>query len=262
MRRVLVVPLAALILVGCANMFGQRSVTTEQRPAVEAERPPAQAERPAAPGQPGTPRSTAQAQPDAPKVAEQLTRIAGELSELQNAVAKLMLSSRQMEDQLTHLQRRLRELETQSRTPAPVVPGGFAPPAPAPAPLASPSAAPAEDLYRAGLEKLRAKDVDAALLVFYDLIASYPDHPLRERAQYLVADTLYGRKDYQGALTEFEALLAAVPAGPQTSDALLKIGLCQQALGDRVEARRTWERVVREFPESVAARQARVLLRS
>jgi len=72
---------------------------------------------------------------------------------------------------------------------------------------------------------------------------------------------LYGRKDYRGALAEFEALLTAAPAGAQTSDALLKIGLCQRALGDREEARRTWERVVREFPESVAARQARVLLR-
>ena len=84
---------------------------------------------------------------------------------------------------------------------------------------------------------------------------------MRERAQFLAADTLYGRKDYRGALAEFAALLTAAPAGAQTSDALLKIGLCQRALGDREEARRTWERVVREFPESVAARQARVLLR-
>jgi tol-pal system protein YbgF len=112
-----------------------------------------------------------------------------------------------------------------------------------------------------GVERFRAKDVDAAVLIFYDLMTTYPDHPLRERAQFLVADIFYGQKDYRGALAEFEALLAAVPGAAQTSEALLKIGLCQRALGDRAEARRTWERVVREFPESVAARQARALLR-
>ena len=255
MRSVLLAPLAALLLVGCAGTFGQRAVTTEDP------QPGAETERPAAQSQPAAPRPAAPAQPEAPKLAEQLTRIAGELSDLQNTVAKLMVSSRQAEDQLAHLQRRLSELEAQNRGRAPEVPGGFAPPAPTQAPVTSATTAPAEDLYRVGVEKLRAKDLDAALLIFYDLIAAYPDHPLRERAQFLAADTLYGRKDYRGALAEFEALLTAAPAGAQTSDALLKIGLCQRALGDREEARRTWERVVREFPESVAARQARVLLR-
>jgi TolA-binding protein len=77
-----------------------------------------------------------------------------------------------------------------------------------------------------------------------------------------VADIFYTQKDYRGALAEFEALLAALPKGAKAPDTLLKIGLCQRALGDGARARRTWERVVREFPSSVAARQARVLLRS
>ncbi len=245
MRRRLLVVLAVLLLAGCADTFRQRAVTAEQPgPSVE------------------PPRPAVQAPPEPPRLAEQLTRIAGELSDLQNAVAKLMVSSRQQEDQLAHLQRRLAELEAQGRGRAPSAPGGFAPPAPVPAPITSATTAPAEDLYRTGEEKLRAKDFDAAVLMFYDLIVTYPDDPLRERAQFLVADTFYAQKDYRGALAEFEALLAAVPGGVRTSEALLKIGLCQRALGDRARARRTWERVVREFPDSVAARQARVLLRS
>ena len=237
----------ALILAGCGETLRPRVVTVEQS------RPPAEAERPAVP---------APAEP--PRFAEQLARIADELGELQNAVAKLMAASRQQEDQLTHLQRRLGDVEAQNRGRAPSVPGGFAPfsPAPVPAPIPSPTMEPAEDLYRAGLEKFRAKDLDAAVLIFYDLIVTHPDHPLRERAQFLVADIFYSQKDFRGALAEFEALLAAAPKGTQAPDALLKVGLCQRALGDAARARRTWERVVREFPASVAARQARVLLRS
>lgn len=242
------VAVVALCLAGCAETFRPRAVTVEQP------RPPVEAERPAVP---------VVAEP--PRLAEQLARIAGELGELQNAVAKLMAASRQHEDQLSHLQRRLSELESQTRNRSAPVPGGFAPagpPAAPPVPLGSATTAPAEDLYRAGIERFRAKQWDAAVLIFYDLLVTHPDHALRENAQFLVADIFYTQKDYRGALAEFEALLAALPKGGKAPDTLLKIGLCQRALGDGARARRTWERVVREFPTSVAARQARVLLRS
>ena len=118
------------------------------------------------------------------------------------------------------------------------------------------------DLYRAGVEKLQAKDLDAAILSFNDLIVTYPDNSLRESAQFLMADIFYTQKDFRGALAELEALIAAVPRGEKVPDALVKIGLCQKDLGDTALAKRTWERVVRDYPASVAARQARVLLRN
>ena len=102
----------------------------------------------------------------------------------------------------------------------------------------------------------------AAILSFYDLIVTYPDDSLREGAQFLVADIFYNQRDFRGALTEFEALLAAVPRGEKVPDALVKIGLCQKSLGDAARAKRTWERVVKDYPASLAARQARALLRS
>ena len=112
------------------------------------------------------------------------------------------------------------------------------------------------------MEQLRANADDAAILTFYDLIATYPESPLRESAQYLVADVYYKQKDWRGALAEFEALVAALPRAEKAPDALLKIGLCQKSLGDSARAKRTWERVVREHPTSAAARQARALLRN
>jgi TolA-binding protein len=56
--------------------------------------------------------------------------------------------------------------------------------------------------------------------------------------------------------------LDAVPRGERVPDALLKIGQCQKSLGDAGRAKRSWERIVRDYPASVAARQARVLLRN
>ncbi|HEY4659160.1 MAG TPA: tetratricopeptide repeat protein, partial [Gemmatimonadaceae bacterium] len=92
-------------------------------------------------------------------------------------------------------------------------------------------------------------------------IVTYPSHALRESAQFLVAEIFYAQKDYRGALAEFQALVRDVPRGRKVPDALVKIGLTQRELGERDTAQRTWERVLRDYPTSVAARQARVLLR-
>jgi tol-pal system protein YbgF len=204
--------------------------------------------------------------------------VATELAELQNAMAKLMTAARQHDDQLLYLTRRINELDAQNRGRGG---SGFAPPPSAaapslppvgtvlvPPPSRGPAAGPpppasaADDLFQTATAKYQAGDLDAAVIMMYDLIATYPTHPLRERAQYLVADIFYTQKDLRGALVEFEALLAAVPGGARVPDALLKVGLCQRGLGDEARARRAWERVVREYPSTTAARQARALLRT
>jgi len=251
--------LVAFALAGCGGVAKQPAALAGGHPAASQ----------AGPGAADQPSKTAA---DQARLNEQVSRIAGELSELQNAVAKLIASSRQQEDQLTYLRRRVEELESLNRGRLPAAPSGFAPsapggvappaPSPGPIPLASATTTPAAELYRAGTENLQTKNVDAAVLSFYDLIVTYPNHPLREGAQFLVADIFYMQKDFRSALAEFEALIAAVPRGERVPDALLKIGQCQKSLGDAARAKRTWERVVKDHPASVAARQARVLLRN
>lgn len=250
----------ALALTGCGGVAKpSASVETPTRSGVDVADQPSRTAEPA-------------------RLNEQVNRIAGELADLQNAVAKLIVASRQQDDQLTFLRRRLEALESQgaSRLP-PSVPSGFAPsplaspPPPAPSSATPPTGAalvpsatttPAAELYRTGTAQLKAKNFDAATLSFYDLIVTYPSDPLRESAQFLVADIYFNQKDYRVALAEFEALIDAVPQGERVPDALLKIGRCQKSLGDTGRAKRTWERIVKDYPASVAARQARVLLRN
>jgi len=237
--------------------------------------------------------------PEPPRPADQLARISGELIELQNAVAKLMMSARQHDDQLLYLQRRLGDLESQARSARPATVPGFAPSAPMPTPLppppvavappapapmpprasappsspapppaatVQPPAAPAaqsqaDDLYQVGLGKYQAGDLDGAVVTLYEVVANYPTDPARERAQFLIADIFYSQKDYRGAIAEFESLITTAPAGSRAPEALLKIGLAQRSLGDEARARRAWERLVKEHPGSAAARQARTLLK-
>lgn len=136
-----------------------------------------------------------------------------------------------------------------------------APPAPRPTPPA-PTPSGADTLYQAGLEKYESGNLDGAVVTLYDVVVNYPGDPARERAQYLVAEIFLSQKDYRGAVAEFESLIAAVPSGTRIPDAFLKLGMAQRALGDEARARRSWERLVKDHPNSAAARQARTLLRA
>ena len=232
--------------------------------------------------------------------------MASELAELQNAMAKLMISARQHDEQLAFLTRRIGELEQQVRRPQTGVPG-FAPPATMPAPLppppttappavappaprssappvpsvpvavappASPPTAPrstppaarpmtaADELYQTGLTKYQAGDLEGAVVSLYEVISTYPGDPARERAQFLIAEIFVQQKDFRGAIAEFESLIKVVPGSSRVPDALLQIGIAHRALGEEARAKRTWERLVREFPSSASARQARALMRT
>jgi TolA-binding protein len=116
-------------------------------------------------------------------------------------------------------------------------------------------------LYREGLSKYQTGDLDGAVVTLYEVVANFPTEPARERAQFLVGEIFMSQKDYRGAVAELEGLINAVPAGSRVPDALLKIGLAQRSLGDESRARRAWERLVKDYPSSAPARQARTLLR-
>ncbi len=207
---------------------------------------------------------------------EELTRrldaLGSRTSDLENALARFGARVEALERGLNQL---VAQLAHARASRAPSAAGGapaLTAPAPAtsrerPEPLGTSPAAPgvfspaAQALYQAGLAKDRAGEPAAAARNFYDLITRYPSDPLRELAQFQMADIFLRDKDLRAALREFEDLLAAVPNGAKTADALLKVGLCYRGLGDEASARRAWERLATEYPDSEATRQARALLR-
>lgn len=215
------------------------------------------------PGQVETPPLEGRWQLD--EVQRRLDSVASRSDTLENALARLGARLEAMEQRVEQLLRQLahsRVTSVPSESPLP----SLAPRAGSPAPATPPAPPPtpertAESLYQEGLAKVRDGETDAATLIFYDLIVSFPRHRLRESAQFQVGEILFAQEEFRGALREFEELLAAVPKGAKTADTLLKIGLSQQRLGDEASARRTWERLAKAYPGSDAARQARGLLR-
>ena len=147
--------------------------------------------------------------------------------------------------------------------PRPTAPADSSPSTPAAVPAAPPSRdTEADRVFAAALAKLRGGDDGQAALEFTDFVVQYPAHPQAAAAQNHIGEAYYRQRDYRQAMAEFQKTVDGYTQAAQVSEALLKIGLCQRELGDAARAKASWEQVVKQFPKSDAARQARTLLAS
>jgi tol-pal system protein YbgF len=197
--------------------------------------------------------------------------LVAEIKSLSEQLAKLKTA---LDEQLANFKTSLDDAESAMRslraTPVPPesrpAPAPAPPPTPAPAP-ASPASGPtpsrnteADRMFAAALAKLRAGDDGQAALEFTEFVTQYPAHPQAAAAQNYIGDAYYRQREYRQALGEYQKTVDTYTQAAQVSEALLKIGLCQRALGDGARAKTSWEQVIRQFPKSDAARQARTLL--
>jgi tol-pal system protein YbgF len=219
--------------------------------------------------------------------AQEITRLAGDVKALDAQQAFLVAEIKNLSDQIAKLKSSLSEAEGEMRslraTPVPPesrpAPPFVPPPAPtpAPAPIPAPASRPpapaatapaappsrnaeADRMFAAALAKLRAGDDGQAALEFTEFVTQFPGHPQAAAAQNYIGEAYYRQRDYRQAMGEFQKTVDGYTQAAQVSEALLKIGLCQRSLGDPARAKASWEQVVKQFPKSDAARQARSLL--
>jgi tol-pal system protein YbgF len=220
--------------------------------------------------------------------AQEIARLGAELKAQDAQQSFLVAELKTLSEQVTKLKASLEEAESavramraipvppESRPAAPPAPPpGSAPaivPTPAPPPVsAAPPSAPApaaprnvdaERMFAAALAQLRAGNDGQAALEFTEFVTQFPTHPQAAAAQNYIGEAFYRQRDFRQAATEFQKTVDSYTQATPVSEALLKIGLCQRALGDAAAARAAWEQVIKQFPKSDAARQARTLLAS
>jgi tol-pal system protein YbgF len=152
--------------------------------------------------------------------------------------------------------RRLQSLETAPRAAvAPPAPAGGAPVAAAPAAPARPVGSDQQN-YQAAFDLIQGRKYEEAGRAFGDFLSAFPTSPLADNAQYWLAETHYVRRQYREALPEFRKVVEQYPQSAKLPDALLKVGYCQIELGDRTAARASLQDVVKQFPDTTAARLA------
>lgn len=110
--------------------------------------------------------------------------------------------------------------------------------------------------YQAAFELLKQGRYQDANLALTQFLVSFPDSQLADNAQYWLAETHYVAQEYEKALAQFQLVIEKYPQSGKRADALLKIGYSNFELRRWEPARRALDTVVRDFPETTAARLA------
>ena len=198
---------------------------------------------------------------------------------LQNEIAQLKQTNRQ---QYLDLDGRLARLEGGAAPAAPASPQNpaAAPAAPAATPANAPAtaaqapaadgAAPAaadpaaeEAAYQAALDALVERfEADQSARLFQGFLRDYPASPLVPNAYYWLGESYYVTQNYELALEAFQALLSQHAGSRKEADALLKLGYCQIALGQRAAGEESLRQVSARFAGTDAAGKAESRLRT
>jgi tol-pal system protein YbgF len=135
------------------------------------------------------------------------------------------------------------------RTPAPAAAGAAV--ASAPKPGVSDKQA-----YQTAFDLLQARKYDEAGKAFTQFLSAYATSPLADNAQYWLAQSHYVQRQFNVALPEFQKVIDKYPQSSKLPDALLKVGYCQSELGNKNAARTALQQVMKQFPDTTAARLA------
>ena len=170
---------------------------------------------------------------------QEIARLRGQVEALTNEVATLQKRNR---DLYADLDARLKKME-----PSNVTVDGR--------PVAVER--PEQGAYEAALSQFRASDFKGALASFQQFVARFPQSPYVPVAHYWIGSSHYALKEYKSAIAAQQILVDRYQDSTRAPDALLSIAESQLQLSDKRSANRTLGRLIKDYPESEAAKVAR-----
>lgn len=97
---------------------------------------------------------------------------------------------------------------------------------------------------------LMKKSPTAATKAFREYIKMQPNSPLAANAQYWIGEIMYSHNNYKGAINEFIKVLQTYKYSNKAPDAAIKLGYSFYALKNWAFAKRTFEDVLKYFPDN------------
>lgn len=110
--------------------------------------------------------------------------------------------------------------------------------------------------YQAAFQKVQARDFDAALTAFEAFVKNHPDSPLRANGYYWLGELYSARSELEPAARSFTTVIEDYPQSNKVPDALYKLGLLKARQGQPEASKQLLKRVQQEYPESNAASMA------
>ncbi len=117
-----------------------------------------------------------------------------------------------------------------------------------------------DDLYVAGRQLLDAADYADARETFERFLKLYPESKQSDNAYFWIGEAYFRQSAYEKAILSYQEVIDKFPKGNKVPSALLKQGMAFDRIGDDINARLVLKRLVRDFPDSREAGDARRLL--
>ncbi len=115
-------------------------------------------------------------------------------------------------------------------------------------------------LYDDALKAFQTNQLKKADVDFSGFIRKYPTSPYLPLALFWLGNTKYALQDYPGAITQLQAFVKRFSKQARVPAALLTIGNCQLESGNKTAARKTFNEIIANYPDSDAAKQAQQAL--
>ena len=138
---------------------------------------------------------------------------------------------------------------------APIDPN--APPPPSVPPVSSTVGLSPTRMYEAAMAEYAAGQWSLAVTGFDQCIKAFPTSEMADDAQYFIGETHYASAKYPEAISAYNQVIQSYPPGNRTADAFYKRGSAQERMKDLDAARESWEFVIKNHPDTDAARLAK-----
>ncbi len=98
---------------------------------------------------------------------------------------------------------------------------------------------------------------ESAIAGFQSFLGNCANDPSAENAYFWIGECYYSLEKYSQAVTQFDYVLKNYKGSANTSRALYKLARSKQELGQKAEARKTFQQLINEFPKTLEAEQAK-----
>src|SRR3989475_8875143 len=119
------------------------------------------------------------------------------------------------------------------------------------------SAASEKQAYEAALNQFKLSNYQLAITSFHSFMTNFSSSELVPSAQYWIGNAYYAMRDYKSAIAAQQKVVRLWPENSKAPDALLNIASSQSELGESPAARETLRALVKRYPSSPAAEQAK-----
>lgn len=118
-----------------------------------------------------------------------------------------------------------------------------------------------QKLYDAAYVDLTKGNYDLAISGFSQYLKYFPNNQLTDNAQYWMGECYYAKGDFQKGAIEFKKVVTNFPKGDKVPAALYKLGLSFKNLNNKPQAIKSFQDLIKQYPQAEEAALAKERLR-